>query len=49
MNYAAEVDSDGMVYVQSLKETGTGVQEILKLHHNNFKDCNFGITDDKDL
>jgi hypothetical protein len=44
-----EMDSGGMIHIQSFMKIGTGVQVILEFCLINLKFCNVGITDWRDL
>jgi uncharacterized protein YraI len=41
--------SGGMIYIPSFMNIGTGVEVILKFCISNFRGCNVGIADGKDL
>jgi hypothetical protein len=47
--YATKMTSYGMIYIQSFIKIGTGVQAILRFCLINFRGCNAGITDGRDL
>jgi hypothetical protein len=49
MKDAVEIASRGRIYLPTFMKIGTGVQAILRLCLNNFKGCNVGITDGRDL
>jgi hypothetical protein len=49
MIYTFEMGSGGMICVPSLINIDTGVQAILRLCFRNFRGCNIGITDGRDL
>jgi hypothetical protein len=49
MKCTVEMGSDGMTYAPSFRETGTGVEGILRFCLSNMKGCNVGSTDGKDL
>jgi hypothetical protein len=47
--YAIEMGSGGMIYIPCFMKTGTGMQAIFRFCLRNFKGCNVGITDGRDL
>jgi hypothetical protein len=49
MKYTVEIASDGMTCLSSSTKIGTGVQAKLRFRLNNFRGCNAGITDGRDL
>jgi hypothetical protein len=49
MNYVVEIASCGTIYLISFIKIGKGVQAILRFGLSNFKGCNVGITDGRDL
>jgi hypothetical protein len=46
---AVEMASGVMIYIPSLKNIGRGIQEILRCCLINFRRCNFGTADVRDL
>jgi hypothetical protein len=46
---AVEMGSVGMIYLPSFMKVGAGVQVILRFFLGDFKGCNVGITDGRDL
>jgi hypothetical protein len=46
---AVEMGSGALIHIISFMKIGTGVQTILKFCPSNFKGCNAGITDRRDL
>jgi hypothetical protein len=49
MKYAVEMASGGMIYIPSFMMIGSGIQVILRLLSKNFRGCNVGIIDGRDL
>jgi hypothetical protein len=49
MKNAVETASCGMIYIPSFRNTGTGVQAILRFRPINLRGCNVGITEGMDL
>jgi hypothetical protein len=49
MMYIVEMASCGMIYLPRFLKIGTGIQAILGFYLSNFKGCNFGITEGRDL
>jgi hypothetical protein len=49
MIYAFEVPLCGMIIFSSFMKTGTDVQEVLRFYITNFRGCNVGITDGREL
>jgi hypothetical protein len=49
MKCAVEMGSGVIIYIQGYMKIGTGVEGLLGFHLNNFKGCNVGIIDQKDL
>jgi hypothetical protein len=49
INYTTEMVSCGMIYIFSFMKIETGVQAILRSCLSNFRSCNIGITDGRDL
>jgi hypothetical protein len=47
--YAFELASCGLTYVQIFMKIGTAVQAILMSVLKNFRGCNVGVTDGRDL
>jgi hypothetical protein len=41
--------SGGMIYVPSFMKIGTGVEAISRFYLSNFKGCNVGISNGRDL
>jgi hypothetical protein len=41
--------SCGMIYIPSFMKIDTGIQAILRFYIGNFRGCNVGITDERDL
>jgi hypothetical protein len=37
------------MYIPSFMKMGTGVQAVLRIYLNNFRRCNIGITDGRNL
>jgi hypothetical protein len=49
MMYTVQMGSNGMTYITSFMEIGTGVQAVLRSYPSNLKGCNAGNTDRRDL
>jgi hypothetical protein len=49
MNYAVGVAVCGMICIASFAKIGTGVRAMLTFSLSNFRGCNIGITDGRDL
>jgi hypothetical protein len=49
MKCVVEMASYGMIYIASFMKIGTSVQAILRFSLSNFKGCNVGITDGRDV
>jgi hypothetical protein len=47
--YAAVIDSRGMIYISSCMKTGAGIQALLRFSFSNLRSCNDGITEGRDL
>jgi hypothetical protein len=47
--YAVEMASGGMIYIPSFMKIDTGVQAIRNVFLSNFRGCNVGIADGRDL
>jgi uncharacterized protein YraI len=41
--------SGGIIYIPSFMKIGTGVQALLRFCLRNFRGCNVGITDGRDI
>jgi hypothetical protein len=49
MKCTLEMGSGGMIYTTSIRQTGTGVEGILRFCLSNMKGCSVASTDGKDL
>jgi hypothetical protein len=49
MKYPIDMALDDMIYISSYMKIGTGVRAILRSFLSNFRGCNVGITDARDL
>jgi hypothetical protein len=49
IKYAIEMASDGLIYVPSFMEMGTGVQAILRFCFSTLRGCDVGIADGRDV
>jgi uncharacterized protein YraI len=49
MKYVVEMGSSGTIYIPNFMRIGTGVQAILRFCLSNFRGCNVGISDGRDL